>query len=157
MTINYGKQFEKKFKEDWLKIPNSTIDRLYDITMGYKSISQVSDFIGFVFPHIYYLEVKSIHGNTFPLSNLTQYEKLKGKVSIPGVRCGVIIWYVDHSRIIYVPISTITSMKLDNKKSVNIKKSIEEGYRIIEIPSIKKKIFCDSDYSILLTELKDGE
>lgn len=48
-------------------------------------------------------------------------------------------------------------MKLDNKKSVNIKKSIEEGYRIIEIPSIKKKIFCDSDYSILLTELKDGE
>ena len=156
MATNYGKKFELKFKEDWLKIPNSTIDRLYDVTMGYKSISQVSDYIGYVFPNIYYLEVKSIHGNTFPLHNLTQYEKLCSKVGIPGVRCGVIIWFVDHGRVVYVPVKTISIMKSDNKKSININRSMEEGYRIIEIPSIKKRVFCNSNYNILLN-LKDED
>jgi len=47
-------------------------------------------------------------------------------------------------------------MKEDNKKSVNVNKSIEEGYNIIEVPSTKKRIFCDSDYSVLL-DLMDGE
>lgn len=47
-------------------------------------------------------------------------------------------------------------MKQDGKKSVNINKSFDEGYNIKEIPSIKKRIFCDSDYSIL-KDLKDGE
>lgn len=156
MAKNYGKDFEIKFKKDWLRIPGSTIDRLYDVTMEYKSISQICDFIGYIFPSIYYLEVKSIHGNTFPLSNLTQYDKLIQKVGIQGVRTGVIIWFVDHGRVVYVPISVITKMKQDGKKSVNINKSFDEGYNIKEIPSIKKRIFCDSDYSIL-KDLKDGE
>ena len=156
MAKNFGKQFELKFKEDWLRISDSIIDRLYDTTAGYKSISQISDYIGYVFPNIFYLEVKSIHGNTFPFTNLTQYEKLKCRINIPGVRVGVIIWFVDHGRVFYVPISTIKKMKEDNKKSVNVNKSIEEGYNIIEVPSTKKRIFCDSDYSVLL-DLMDGE
>lgn len=43
----------------------------------------------------------------------------------------------------------------DGKKSVGLK-AIEEGYRIIEIPSIKKRVFMDSDYSVLMN-LEDGE
>lgn len=46
-------------------------------------------------------------------------------------------------------------MKKDGKKSVGIK-SLEEGYNIIEIPSVKLRTFMDSDYSVLLN-LKDGE
>ena len=55
----------------------------------------------------------------------------------------------------YVPISTITKMKADGQKSVGIR-SIEDGYNIKVIPSKKKRVFMDSDYSVLL-ELKDGE
>lgn len=40
MAKNYGKEFEMKFKEDFLKLENSTIDRLYDVTTGYKSMKQ---------------------------------------------------------------------------------------------------------------------
>ena len=43
-------------KEDFLKLEDSSIDRLYDVTTGYKSIKQVADFIGYVFPNIFYLE-----------------------------------------------------------------------------------------------------
>ena len=45
-------------------------------------------------------------------------------------------------------------MKKDGKKSVGI--SAVDNYNIIEIPSVKKRVFMDSDYSVLLS-LKDGE
>lgn len=157
MAENRGKQFEQKFKYDWLNtVPNSTIDRLYDTTNGFKAISNISDFIGYSYPCIYYLECKSKVGNTFPLINLTQYDKLKLKVGIHGIRAGVIIWFIDHDKVVYVPISTITKLKEDDKKSINIKMLEEKLYNIVEIPSIKKRVFLDSDYSCLLN-LKDGE
>lgn len=156
MAQNYGKLFEKKFKEDWEKaFGNHTIDRLYDSVSGYKFISNISDFIGYTYPNIFYLECKSHDGNTFPFQNLTQYDKLKDKVGLKGVRAGVVIWFKDHDKVLYVPISTITKMKEDNKKSVNVLKSIQEGYAIIEVPSVKKRVFMDSDYTVLLN-LEEG-
>lgn len=157
MSYNYGKQFEKKFASDFLNtVPNSTLDRLYDPMGGYKFITNISDFIGFSQPSIYYLEIKSHAGNTFPFQNLKQYNKLIKKVNIPGVRAGVVLWFTNHDKVYYVPISTITKMKEDGKKSIHFEKSIQENYNIIVIPSKKKRVFLDSDYSVL-TELKDGE
>lgn len=156
MPTNYGKKWELKVKEDLSLIKDISIDRIYDSVSGYKAVSNISDFIAYVYPNIFYLEVKSIKGNTFPLTNLTQYEKLKGKVGIPGVRAGVILWYVDHSKVMYVPISTITALKNDDKKSVNIKMLNDSTYNIIEIPSETKRVFPTCDYRVLLN-LKDGE
>lgn len=157
MAQNRGKEFEAKFKSDFLKIKGSTIDRLTDTMNGYKYISNISDYIGYVYPNIYYLECKSHLGNTFPLSNLTQYSKLVEKVGIPGVRVGVVIWFIEHDQVIYVPISTIIKLKKDGKKSVNIRTIFDEGYKVINIPSEKRRVFLDSDYSILMTELQDGD
>lgn len=152
-----GKKFENKFKEDFLKtIPNSTIDRLYDTTNGYFGNKNICDYIGFKVPNIFYLECKTIKGKSFPLSNLSQYDKLTYKVGIEGVRVGVVIWYYEQDKVVYVPISTITQMKKDNFKSISLKTIEEKLYNIIEIPSTKKRTFMDSDYSILLT-LKEGE
>ena len=157
MALNKGKQFELKFKEDFLKtVPGSTIDRLYDTTSGFRAVSNICDFIGYSFPNEFYLECKSILGNTFPLINLKQYDKLVQKVGIKGVRVGVIIWFIDHDKVVYVPISEVTKMKEDGKKSVNIKMLTDKSYNIIEIPSTKKRVFMDSDYSCL-KNLKDGE
>lgn len=162
MSVNYGKKWEAKVKEDFAKLPNSIIDRIYDVTSGHKSIKNPADFIGFIgYPgtgkgNMYYLEVKSIHGNTFPLANLTQYETLKYKVGIPGVRVGVILWFVDHSKVCYCPISTFTKLKEDEKKSVNVKMLDTQEYNIKEIPSFTKRVFPTCDYSCLM-ELKDGE
>lgn len=158
MADRVGKKFETKFKDDFLKIPNSTIDRLYDTTNGFKAITQVSDFIGYKKPNIFYLEVKTHAGNTFPFSCLSQYEKLLAKCGIPGVRVGVILWLYDHDAVMYVPIASIKQMKDDGLKSVNIKMYNDENcrYRIIHIPSEKKRVFMDSDYNVLTT-LEDGD
>lgn len=157
MANNRGKQFEAKFKADILAtVPDCSIDRLYDSQSGYIAISNISDFIFYKKPNIFYLECKSHQGNTFPLANLTQYEKLKSKVGIPGVRAGVVLWMIDHDRVVYVPIATITKLKNDGKKSVNIRTIESDGYKIIDIPSVKKRVFMDSDYSVLMT-LEDGD
>lgn len=153
---NKGKEFEVKFKQDFTSsIPNSTIDRLYDPVNGYVSISNIADFIGFKAPNIFYLECKTHKGASLPFVNITQYDKLKAKVGIPGVRAGVILWLYEKDIVMYIPISTITKMKADGKKSVGLK-AIQEGYNIKIIPSVKKRIFMDSDYSCLCN-LEDGE
>ena len=156
MAKDRGKEFEAKLKSDFLStIPNSTIDRLYDLVAGYVSISNICDFIGYSKPNIFYLEAKSHKGASLPFDNITQYDKLKDKVGIPGVRCGVVLWLYEKDMVIYIPISTITKMKNDGKKSVGLK-AVEEGYNIKIIPSVKKRVFMDSDYSCLL-ELEEGE
>jgi penicillin-binding protein-related factor A (putative recombinase) len=147
MSKNYGKAFEEKFKKDFGLLEGSSIDRLYDTMNGYKSIKQISDFIGFIYPNIFYLECKSHKGASLPLANITQYENLKKKVGIPGVRSGVILWLYEKDKVFYVPTATVTKMKEDGEKSVGLRHIGQ--YRIIEIPSVKKRVFMDSDYSIL--------
>lgn len=160
--INYGKAWETKVKEDFLRVPGATIDRLYDQTTGNHGSSNICDFIGFIGDeitdkgNIYYIEAKSCHGNTFPLTNLRQYDKLKFKVGLPGVRAGVVLWFIDHQTVLYVPINTFTQLKKDDKKSVNIKMINEDTYNIKIVPSVTKRTFPVCDYNILTT-LKRGE
>ena len=157
MATNKGKAFEQKFAEDWRRcFPNGSLDRIYDSVSGYKTISNVSDFIGYNYPNIFYLECKSHLKNTWNFSYFTQYDKLKEKVGIPGVRSGVVLWMIDHDKVVYLPTSTVTEMKNNGEKSFNIKMLEEKSYNIIEIPSVKKRVYLDSDYAIL-TSLKDGE
>lgn len=152
--VSIGKKFEERFKYDWNNsFPDGTIDRLYDNMGGYLAISNVCDFICYNYPNIYYIECKTHKGASFPFTNLTQYDKIKMKVGLKGVRAGVILWLYEKDKVFYIPIATITKMKKDGKKSVGIR-SLEE-YDIIEIPSKKIRTYMESDYSILDT-LKEG-
>ena len=151
-----GKAFEEHFKKEWKRVfPNGDIVRLYDTTNGYLNIKNVSDFICYVYPNMFFIECKTCKGASLSFTNISQYDKLLEKASIPGVRSGVVLYLYDRFRVFYIPVKTIEKMKKDGKKSVGIK-AFEEGYRIIEIPSKKLKVFTESDYSVL-TLLKDGE
>ena len=68
------------------------------------------------------------------------------KKDIFGVISGVIIWYYDHDKVVFVPIDIVEQMINEGKKSIHI---IKDYDRLLDIPSIKKKIFMDSDYSII--------
>lgn len=152
MADSKGKAFEERFKEDWINsVPGSSIDRIYDSVSGYKSISNISDFIAYKKPNIFYMECKTTKEGTFNFHKLTQYDKLLTKVGIPGVRTGVLIWFYNFDRVIYVPIKTIQKMKEDGLKSVNIRTIDDSDYRFFNIPSVKLRVFMKSDYNILLT------
>ena len=154
MSDNIGKKFERRFQKNFLKMPGSTIDRLYDVTLGYENISQICDFIGYVYPNIVYVECKAYKGNTFPLSKLTQYDKLLAKKDVNGAIAGAVIWFYERDKVLFAPIKTIEQMKNDGKKS--IKYTDDELYNIIDVPSVKRRTFMDSDYSVIFKEVKNG-
>lgn len=154
--ISRGKQFEDKFKADFSKLTGVSLDRLYDTTNGFYGIKNLCDFICYKYPNIFYIECKTSEGNTWNFSNYSQYEKQLSKVGIPGVRVGVVLWMITHDVVVYLPTATISQMKLDNKKSFNIKDLDKGLYRIIKIPSEKKRVFLDCDYSVLF-DLEEGE
>lgn len=152
--MNYGKQFEAKFKSDWKKsFPDGVIIRIYDVVSGMRSISNISDFIGYVDGKLYLLECKSHKGASIPFDVISQYEKLKSFVGIPGVRSGVIVWLYEKDKCYYVPVKTITQAKKDKEKSLGLRNI--DKYDIVEIPSVKKRVFMDSDYSVL-KDLPEG-
>lgn len=155
--LNIGKSFESSFRENWKRtFSNSFIYRLSDQVSGYKyTSSNICDFICFYERYLFLIECKTHKGASLPFENITQYDKLVEKVGIPGVRTGVILWLYEKDIVMYVPISTITKMKNDGKKSVGLK-AIKEGYNIKIVPSVKKRVFMDSDYSCLC-DLEDGE
>lgn len=154
MAVNRGKQFEEKFKQDFSSIPDSSVDRLYDVTTGYKNIKQVCDFIAYMYPNIYYIECKSHKGASLPMINITQYDNLVKKVGKKGVRSGVVLWLYEKDKVFYIPTRTITQLKQDGEKSVGLRHIGK--YDMLEIPSIKKRVFMDSDYTVL-KQLHEGD
>lgn len=152
---NYGKKFEQQFLSDVQQLKDFVIIRLPDQQSGYFGSRNIADFIGYKYPLFYILECKSIKGNTFPLSNLTQYDKLISYSGHEGIRVGVVLWMIDHDTVFYIPVSTFKKLKEDNKKSFSIKYKGEDDYPHIIIPSVKKRTFLHSDYSCLL-ELPEG-
>ena len=151
---NYGKDFEQKFRHDFIKtFPNDFLLRLKDSTSRYKQSSKnPCDFIGHTHGTLFMLEVKCHYGNTFPFSDLPQYDELVEYVGLKDVKRCVVIWFIDHDKVIGAPIKEIEKMKKDGLKSINIKTFKE--YNIVEFDSIKKRVFMDTDYSKLL-EVED--
>ena len=121
---------------------------------GYKSIKQIADYIGYIYPNIFYLECKSHAGASIPMRNITQYDNLCKKIGIKGVRSGIVLWLTEKDKIFYIPASTIKKMKEDGEKSIGLRHIGK--YKLIEIPSTKKRVFMDSDYSVLKT-LEEGD
>lgn len=152
--MNRGKQFESLFAKQWKQsFPNSFIYRLKDDTSGYAlTAANPADFICYVKGRVYLIETKTIKGNTFPLSNLSQYDKLLSYSGIDGLVAGVIIWYYERDKVFFVPIETFKKMKEDGLKSVNVRTALD-NYYVLDIPSTKKRVFLDSDYSILTSIL----
>ena len=149
--MDIAKGFENKFKKDWSNLENSFVFRLKDQLSGFKHNSKnPCDFICYKYPYLYLIECKTHKGASLPFKNITQYDSLLEikNENCYGVLIGIVIWLYEKDKVLYVPFSTLIKMKADGKKSVGIR-SILEGYNIIYIPSVKKKVYMDSDYSVL--------
>ena len=72
---------------------------------------------------------------------------------MPGLIAGTVIWFYDHDRVIFVPIETWKKIKEEGKKSFNIKMVGE--YDCIELPSKKKRVYMETDYTALMDYSKE--
>jgi len=157
MAVNRGKQFEDVIKSAFEQVEDVSIDRLHDQTTGYYGSKNICDFIVYKYPYQYYIECKSVHGNTLPLSNITdnQYNGMLEKSEIQGVKAGVICWWVDKDVTLFIPIQVLQFMQDIAKKSIRYDDIYNyDGYPdIIEIKGKKKRIFFEYDMNKFFEEV----
>ena len=99
-----------------------------------------------------YLECKSCHGNTFPLSNITQtqWNGLLEKDLFQGVYAGVMIWWIDKDVTKFVPIYDLQILADSGAKSIRFDTAIG-----IEVSGKKKRVFFEYDMEKFWEELKN--
>lgn len=149
---NQGKNFENVVRKSFLKVSDISVDRIPDQMSRYKgSSSNICDFVVYKWPYLYYIECKSVHGNTLPFSNIrdNQWDGLLEKSQIYGVRAGVICWYIDHNVTTYIPIGVLNAKKFMECKSIRY----DDSQQII-IPGKKKRVFYDYDMQQFFNELR---
>lgn len=151
MASNRGKDFEERFKEDWDKcFPGTLIFRLKDQMNGFKQTSQnPCDFIGFPGKDtLFMIECKSHNGASISFSAIPQYERLLEYKNKKGVFCGILIWFIEHDKIYWVPEEVAEQIYNSGEKSIGLRHVGK--YNLIEVPSVKKRVFMTSDLSFLL-------
>lgn len=153
MAENIGKKFERVIREAFEKVPGVSIDRLHDQTTGFKGSQNICDFIVYREPYEYYFECKSVHGNTLPLSNITetQWNGLLQKSQIEGVFAGIICWFVDKDITLFLPIVELQIGKELGYKSIRWD---SQSPNIFEIKGKKKRVFFDYDMEEFLNALR---
>ena len=168
MAKNRGKQFEQVIKDCFEKVPGVSLDRLHDQTTGFKGSQNICDFVVYREPYEYYIECKSVHGNTFSISSNdssrvhgnitnTQWDGLLEKSKIPGVFAGIILWFIDKDKTFYIPIELLQRAMYGNYKSLSlyVLGDLEKRYSIkpIELKGKKKRVFFDYDMEEFFNEL----
>lgn len=154
MAQNRGKKFEEVIKASFEAVPGVSIDRLRDAPRKLKGVDNPSDFIVYKKPHEVYVECKSHKGNTLPFSCIRE-EQIRGMVEkskIEGVKCGVLLWYIDHDLTVWVPIEEVVNMINHGYKSINIK-DLNYPRNIIRIDGKKKRIYFEYDMEKFLEDL----
>jgi penicillin-binding protein-related factor A (putative recombinase) len=150
MSLNRGKEFEEHFKRQFTEqFPNYYLHRLKDQVTGNKFASRnVSDFFAFMPRYTLAIECKSHKGNTFPLTDLRQYDDMVKLLKYENIKPYVLLWYIDHDKIYFIPIKVFTQLKEEGSKSLNIK-YITNYPDIVEVPSTKIRKYMKSNFAFL--------
>ena len=154
MAINRGKEFETVIRRSFEKVLDTSVDRIPDQTAGYLGAKNISDFIVYKYPHEYYIECKSVHGNTLPFSNVSsaQWDGLLNKSKIDGVFAGIICWWIDKDVTKFLPIDELDRIRRMGEKSVRY-----DSAKVIDVEIVgrKKRIFFEYDMERFFKEMED--
>lgn len=164
MANNKGKKFEQVIRESFEKIDGVSIDRIPDQTMHHKGATNIADFIVYKKPYEYYIECKTVHGNTLPFSNIkpNQWDGLLEKSKISGVVAGVLCWWVDKDVTRFMDIGVLSVLRdVYHMKSVrydyhpfNENSIISPSFDIFDIGGKKKRVFFDYDMNTFFEKYK---
>lgn len=158
MSQNRGKQFENVIRKAFEKVPDVSIDRLHDQTNGFKGSQNICDFIVYKEPYEYYIECKSVHGASLPFRNITdtQWEGLLEKSKIEGVYAGIICWWIDKDKTMFLPIQILNDLKHNQDyKSYRFDWFHWNGLqKTIEIKGKKKRVFFDYSMEDFFNEIQ---
>jgi hypothetical protein len=145
--VEYGKKFESIVRRDLQKIENTIVERLPDQMSGMKGSTNTCDFVMYKKPNLFYIECKATVHETYNISTLRQYDKLKDKIGLNGVITGVIVWFVELNKIRWFPIELIKDLKEKNIKSNYYSLHSElENDKIIDLDFTKPRTYPVIDF-----------
>lgn len=157
--VNRGKDFESVVKKSLESIEGCSVDRLHDQTSGFAGSSNICDFIVYKKPVLWYIECKCCYGNTLSIHSNSpkkkygaisnnQWEGLLDKSKIEGVTAGIIVWFIEHDRTIFIPIQELECKRNKGYCSVNIKEL--DTWSHAKLYGQKKRVFFDYDMKSFL-------
>lgn len=168
--VNRGKDFEAQVQAGFEKIASVSIDRLPDPMAGYAGVKNICDFIVYKKPLQYYIECKSCYGNTFSIysndpkrkyGNITnnQWEGLLEKSKIPGVKAGILLWFIDHDETYWLDIRLLNRWRNAGNKSIPffpkwVDYSEQTDAEWTYITGHKRRILFDYDFEEFLSEME---
>lgn len=147
MSTNKGKKFEGEIKEALIKAGFS-VTRLYDAMGGFYGVANHCDFIAYKFPFEFHIECKSTHNNTLNFKSgitETQWDGLTEKSNFKGCVAGIIIWFIEQEKTVFVPISTLNRFKQLGAKSISYDMLLKSSFPWFGIPGELKQIFFKYD------------
>lgn len=168
--VNRGKDFEGQVHDGFLQIPGVSIDRLPDPMAGYAGVKNICDYIVYKYPLQYYIECKSCYGNTMSIhsnnpknkyGNITnnQWEGLLDKSKIPGVRAGILVWFIDHDLTFWIDIRRLQEHRDAGHKSISyrgdwIDFASDTDCMWTQIAGTKRRVLFDYDFEHFLEEME---
>lgn len=157
-----GKKWENKFLATFEKqFPEKLIYRLPDQQSGYagEGGSNPCDFLCYPGNCVLMVECKAVKGASINFSEIRQYEKMRDYKGLYKTFIGVLVWFYEKDKIIWVSIEEMEKMVNDGEKSIGLrmmKANYPKKYRIIEVPAAKLRTFMEADINYLV-EVLNGE
>ena len=152
--MNRGKDFESSFRRQ-MNSSGFDVNRVADNTAGYMGGRNVCDFITYIYPNIFYFELKSTKGNTLPFSNITdnQFNGLIEKEKIEGAGAGIIVWFIEKDKTFFVSADCMLKLNSEGYRSLHIDELSKRAklfnecsyFKCFEIIGKKKRVFFEYD------------
>lgn len=178
-NVSRGKPFEQIIRESFECVEDTSVIRLPDPVQGYLGYRNICDFIVYHKPYQYFLECKTVHGNTLPIHSIpkpdkrgklhgfygnitdTQWEGMLEMSYINGVIAGVICWWVDKDVTKFIPIQILNDEYEHGKKSVRFDSDLGLGWQeggkhfisVLELTGRKKRVFYEYDMARFFEEV----
>lgn len=167
MAVSRGKQFEKVVEKYIKSIPGVLCERLHDVTSGYLNLNTPADYIVYKYPNFYFVECKTVHGMSIPISNLVQLDRINERIKgVTGSHGYFIVWFVDCAITLVLDVDFINRYIQEDesflpylsggkfKKSLNCMELLNickncEGSKVYYPPQEYKRVFGTYNFSNL--------
>lgn len=143
--VSRGKDFEAVVREAFERVPDTHVYRVPDQQTYRVGSKNPCDFLIYHKPVLYAIECKATNKPSLPFSNVTEFQwtELLKMSQVSGVVAGILCWFVNHDRTVFIPIQFLETLKQNGAKSIRYD---ADDWAIIEIQGRKKRVFWDYDF-----------
>lgn len=143
--VSRGKDFEAVVREAFERVPDTHVYRVPDQQTYRVGSKNPCDFLIYHKPVLYAIECKATNKPSLPFSNVTEFQwtELLKMSQVSGVVAGILCWFVNQDRTVFIPIQFLETLKQNGAKSIRYD---ADDWAIIEIQGRKKRVFWDYDF-----------